>query len=272
VGYPIIIFELRADMNSRALPCTKAYIRMRNQLQEFFDFSVVVCHSIPALKRQMSLLDKRHILALPKPDYYGSTNTTDQLRDQAKDYRKKLARYGWISVFSFFETFIKHAVEELIEFQGGDEEFANRAEQRDKKFMSGASPAIEIAKQRLRGKRENHKVDRYRKFSKNLIEAGYRFPSELLSAFGVKMLTLKLKSLRSADIPDLLIQGLHMQMSSVDVEKFHNIREIRNKIAHGENVSPSLKNFAEMNEFLRNFAYSVDKHLNEHFFIFEEYI
>ena len=164
------------------------------------------------------------------------------------------------------------AIDEMISYHGGQDEFIRRAEEHDKKALSIATPDQDRAKQRLRGTKEKNKIQRYQKYSKQLVESGYRFPSERLSGYGARMLIQKVGSLKAREIPDLLIHGLHMTIDAKTLEEFHRIRDIRNSIAHGSSTSLSLREVADMNETLRKLAHSFDKHLNEHFLISEDYI
>ncbi|MGM0479383.1 MAG: hypothetical protein ACQERC_09180 [Bacteroidota bacterium] len=69
---------------------TKSYNTLRDQMQEVFDFAVVICHSVPALKLQIKLLEKGKIEKLPEPDYF-TPNSAEQLKKQSKGYKSKLA-------------------------------------------------------------------------------------------------------------------------------------------------------------------------------------
>ena len=260
-------------MNNRNLPNTKAYLRLREQVQGSFDFAVVVCYAVPALKRQLSLLDKGVITALPKPDYYPpDKNPPKQLRQQAMSYRGALATHLLISTFSFFEAFVEAAIREVIDYHGGAEAFQRRAKERDAKFI--AQTPVDIAKhqQRLRGPVKKAKAQRYSKHSNALVKGGYRFPTELFSAYGVRMLLQKLGNIKAVDLPDMLRDGFHLDINDSDVAAFHNMRDARNRIAHGDVISLSLKQVAEYNALLRQLAYRFDQHLNLHFLITEDFI
>jgi hypothetical protein len=257
---------------SRQLPNTKTYARLRVQVQETFDFAVVVCYGVPALKRQISLLRNGIASNLPTPDYFpAGKNTPDQLQQQASGYRQKLAAYTLISTFSFFEAFVESAIREMLDFHGGPESFQVKAELKDTHFIENPDSTLETHKQRLRGIPKKAHEQRYEKHSKELVKAGYRFPSQLFSAYGIKMLVQKLGNMKAVDIPDLLEHGLHLKLDSSMIASFHNIREIRNRIAHGDPVSLSLGDVSRYNDVLRNMAYELDKHLNMHFMINENY-
>lgn len=264
---------MNESIPDRNLPNTDAYLRLREQAQRSFDFAVVVCHGVPSLKLQISLLNRGEISTLPDPDYFPSgQNPPEQLREQAKGYKQTLSEYTLLSIFSFFESFVEDAIQEMIDFHGGEEEFHMKAKENDTMFISEDDDDIEKKRRRLRGKMEDQHSDRHEKYSDLLLEEGYRFPSETFSGYGVKMLIRKLDNLKAAQIPNLLVEGLHMDIKEKDIEKFHNIKHIRNKIAHGDKVSLHLRKISEYNEFLRDLAYRIDRHLVINFMVSEDYL
>lgn len=252
------------------LPRTQAYVRLKEQVQATFDFVVVTCYAVPALKRQISLLEKGVISSLPTPDHYPTTaHSIDQLKDDVKGYKPQLASSALLSVFSYFEAFVVGAIKEMLDFHGGPDAIQRRAEQRDTVFIRNFDVNLIKMGQRLRGVFDRRKLGSYRKARTALIEAGYRFPSELLSSYGIRMLSQKLGNLRAADIPDLLVHGLHMELDRQTIEQFHNIRDVRNKIAHGESVTLTLSQLSSHNELLRDLASQIDAHLAMYFMIHE---
>lgn len=257
---------------NKNLPNTQAYLRWREQTQAAFDFCVLVSHAIPTLKRQMSLVDKGIIPSLPKPDYYAKISSNATLREKAQTYKKQLAAYLVISLFSYFEAYVIDAIQEMFAFHGGVAQFQAKAAERDKMFMQAISTDAYGSKRILRGKRDKAKIAQYKASARKLAAIGYRFPSELLSSFGVKMLNQKVGNLKANDIPELLMHGLHLELDADTIQKYHEFRNIRNSLAHGRRVELSIKEVSERNEVLRKMAYALDVHLNEHFMIFEDYL
>lgn len=256
---------------------TKSYSRLKTQAEELFNFAVVVCYAVPSLKAQVSVIKKG--LAgpnLPRPDYFtGDKTPPEGVQQRAENYKHTLARYIVISSFSFFEAYIEDAIRELIDFHGGDEQFINTAEQSAKKFLSAMPASIEKHKRKLQEPIKPQKKLKYAKHSQELIDAGYRFPSELLSSYGVRAIIQKLESLKSADIPDLMMQGFHLNLDQKTIDRFHEIRGARNDIAHGKiakRKNLSLNDAMQMNSDLRDIAVKFDKHLVEHFFVIEQFI
>lgn len=105
---------------------TRAYLKLREQIQEAFDFVYVVSQSVPCLKLQMSLVNKGTIDDLPVPDYFTKPNPLDQISAQVKGYKNELSKYILLSSFSYFESFVVDAIEEVMQINGGSEAFAEK--------------------------------------------------------------------------------------------------------------------------------------------------
>lgn len=250
---------------------TQAYIRWKNQTQSVFDFAVLISHAVPALKRQISLLEKGVITELPRVDYFPPDVSMPHLRERAANYKEQLASFLTISLFSFFEAYVIDAMKEMFEFHGGVDALQKRAEKKEKLLLAMNDVDIKKAKAVLRGNRNQGHIQRYKKYSKELTDAGYRFPSEMFSSYGVRMLVQKVNSLRAKDIPDLLVNGLHMDISEDTIIKFNEFRELRNRIAHGTQINLSVGEVARRNEILKELALALNKHLHTHFLLFEEF-
>lgn len=141
----------------------------------------------------------------------------------------------------------------------------------------------------LRDKRklqEPHKKKNWQKYEKHQSalenETEFRFPSELISPYGMKYLieTIQGKNFRSALIPEILEIGLgidlsekinkHEDLNDKDLrETFEIIRDWRNSIGHGTSGDLGLLKAMDMIRFLRYLAVKTDKHLVENFFVLE---
>ncbi len=250
---------------------TKAYLRLRKQAKEMWDFTVTVCYAIPSLKEQIRLVRKdAEGVSLPPPDYFNNSMSLDEVQSRSADYRSKLSRYIVLSSFSFFEAYVIDAIAEMMEFHDGLNIFIDRTQQRAQESILTMDSSVIKSKRKLQEPEKPAKAQKYQKYSKELVEAGHKFPSELLASYGVRLLAEKIKNLKSVDIPDLLIQALHCK---IDAQRFHQIRDIRNKIAHGRTgeVRLILTKAIKINDDLRNFATTIDKHLIEHYFVLEKY-
>ena len=89
---------------------------------------------------------------------------------------------------------------------------------------------------------------------------------------GVRSLILKMKKLKAFEIPDVLVEALLVDLSEAEINKYHEIRDIRNGVAHGDPVTLTMRQAVEMNGVLRDLAQKISSHLAEHFFVIEKYV
>ena len=253
--------------------CTIAYSRLKQQVQDLFDFAVAVCYAIPSLKYQIKNKTKgKTATPIIRPDFFVKDQSTpERIAELAHNYKAKLSSYILLSSFSFFEDYLIRVLNELVAFHGGSEVFIDLAEQRARKYVISLSPEAQKHKRTLQEPIKPSKIGKYQKNTNELLDLNYRFPTELLSAYGVRMLIQKVKNLKSKDIPELLQKGLHMELTNPRIEKFHAIRDMRNKIAHGEKVNLNLRQVMGMHKYLHELSKSIDKHLIEHFFVIEKF-
>jgi hypothetical protein len=127
-------------------------------------------------------------------------------------------------------------------------------------------------KRKLQDAEKSKWRDSYRKYSRSLDNVGFRFPGELLAAYGVRSLILKMKKLKAFEIPDVLVEALLVDLSEAEINKYHEIRDIRNGVAHGDPVTLTMRQAVEMNGVLRDLAQKISSHLAEHFFVIEKYV
>jgi len=250
---------------------SQAYLILRSQIQESCDFAYIVSQSIPCLKLQMSLVKKGQIAKLPNPDYFNNPNPVDMISKQIVNYKLELSKYILLSSFSYFESYFISAINELIEFHKGSENLKNYAKKKTLKRIQ-KQKGIYTNDITILSKVNSKHVDRKRKSTNNLVEKNFAFPTDLLSHYGVKALLDKIGNIRSVDIPKSMTEIFCLELSDNEIADFHKMRDIRNKVAHGDKVSLNVKIVFEMNTQLRNLALKFDQHLIEHFFITEEYI
>lgn len=259
---------------------TSAYAKWKTQTQDTFNFSVLVCSAVPTLKRNLKLYEKGVIDTLTKPDHYGpegdltkewNDKAVPLLRVKADGYRGKLSKYVLISNFSFFESYVRDAIEEMVAFHGGLDSFSRSAAARANIIGTTKSEEIEGACRKLRGKKQPNHKQRSIVATNTLKEAGYTFPTDLFAAYGVATFVRSLGNMFAKDIPSILKEGLHLPMTDDEILLFHNIREARNNVAHGHAVSLDLTKVTNMCKFLRTIALRLDQHILRYFMISEEY-
>lgn len=267
-------------INKRLNSYTISYEKFKKQTQDTFEFSVLVCNAVPTLKRNIRLYEKGVVSELVKPDHYGAAReltddeklrTKEQLKQISFGYRSKLSKYILLSNFSFFESYVIDVLKEMIVFHGGNEAFLNNSKLWAERQFSSDSPEIEKIRRRVRRKNEPKHISQAKYAAKLLAEKNYRFPSALFSGYGAKMLLQKIANISANDIPNMLKDGLHMAFGEQQVLEFHNIREFRNKIAHGESVNLTIEQVTDMCKTLRTIALNLDQHLLRYYFISETF-
>ncbi len=145
------------------------------------------------------------------------------------------------------------------------------AERRDTAMLAvNTDPEVKKSAQKLRNEKKG-KEHKYQKYSAILREKSFRFPTERLSAYGVRMLIEKHANLKAHAILDILSHGLALPVTIQEKKTYHEIREIRNKIAHGDKVTLTLDDVRKANDFFRDMTYKINTHLQENFFILEKY-
>lgn len=252
---------------------TKAFATYRSLSQQHLDFAALVCTAVPALKPELIDLATPLINA---PDHFKvKPDTKAQLVKHAAGYQSELARTSLITIFSYFESYVRGAVQEIISFHGGDETFRNMAKRRASVFLKAPPAAIEESKRKLQEPARSSKKDKYVVHSKKLDNGGFRFPTELLAYFGSVNLIAKSKDktgMRAWEIPDILDNGLLYQLSTAERKLFDDCRKLRNAIAHGKAPTVTLKESLNFASALHALAAKVDRHLVEHFFVLQTFV
>jgi hypothetical protein len=247
---------------------TSAFINLKQQTQDAFNFAYVVSQAVPCLKLQMSLIEKGVISKLGNPDYFKNPNDIDIIRQQVKNYKEELCKHVLLSSFSYFESYIIDVCNEFMNFHKGQQSFL---EQANKKFMSTIvrqRPKHKLLKRILRRDKFKTKVFAA---SIELKKEGYVFPSRLFFNIGASAFVQQLGNLKSVRIPEFIEASFGYSWTDDQKSKFHEIRDIRNRIAHGKRVSLSLERVAGYNSFFREMALNIDKHLVDLFFICERH-
>lgn len=259
---------------------TAAYAKWKKQTQDTFDFSVLVCTAVPTLKRNLKLYEKGIIETLTKPDHYGpagdltkehNDRSLPQLRKKADGYKEKLSKYILISNFSFFESYVKDVVDEMVSFHGGSDNFAQSAFSRASAINATRSHEVDEACRKLRGQNNPKNKQRSVSATKELTDFGYIFPTDLFSSYGITAFLRSFGNMFAKDIPSILKDGLHMPFSDDEILEFHNIRDARNTIAHGNEIAVDLAKVTKMCQFLRTIALRLDQHILRHYMISEAY-
>jgi hypothetical protein len=255
------------------IPHTSAFATYRTLSQQHLDFAVLVCTAVPALRPELNDLTTplKHA-----PDHFKTgPDTKKQLVKYAANYQSELARTNLITLFSYFESYVRAALQESIAFHGGDEDFRKLALRRASVFLKAPPAAIQGSKRKLQEPARGALKGKYAAHSKKLDQAGFRFPTELLAYFGSVNLIAKSKDrtgVRAWEIPDILQNGVLYPLSSAERKLFEDCRKLRNDIAHGKAPTINLKQSLKFGSDLHALAARFDKHLIEHFFVLQAFV
>lgn len=247
-------------------------LNLKRDAQQVHDFIILNCHAIPAYK----LIHKEHAESkrefIPRPDhFYQGKICHDRVRELAKDYKSPLANYALLSLFSFFESYVKEVVKELFKFHTHDylESLGDRLKARaDVTATTIPHKKLRVRPNKKKRGRHIHLVEQLKAIPDSIS------PTELFAAYGVTVLKQRMGNdfdrLKANDIPDLLNDAFLYKMSESDSTQYNSIRDMRNSIAHGNSDDNlSLGTVIGHNDVLRKLAIDIDQHLLKHFFVIE---
>lgn len=252
---------------------TQAFATYRSLSQAHIDFAVLVCTAVPALRPELANVSTP---LMNIPDHFkAKPDSKAQLIKYASAYQSELGRTNLITVFSYFESYVKGALQEIVEFHGKEATFKALAHQRASTFVQNLPPAMEASKRKLQEPAKPAKKQKYVKHSQELDKAGFRFPTELLAYYGAITLIAKSKDktgMRAWEVPNILEDGLLFPLSAAERKLFEDCRDLRNKIAHGKAPNVTLKQSLNFASALHALASKIDGHIVQHFFILQKYI
>jgi len=190
---------------------TNSYLVFKTETERLINLISLISHAVPVLRRVLANPQASAIIALKPADNFphNRADATLLLR-WADEYSQELAHVIVLSVFSQFEAYVRGAISEIYERQGGPEAFVTLAVKQAKRYWASTPSSIANAKRKLLDSDKRNLADKFRKYSKVLVSAGFSFPPDLLAVYGAKRLHEKLnptgpKALRAWEIPDLFV-------------------------------------------------------------------
>jgi hypothetical protein len=249
-------------------PYSQAFLRYRELSQTHLDFVVVVCHAVPALRADLALPDAE--LSFPPDHFIKARSQKNWVASRVGFYTEELARSTVLTVFSYFESYVGDVLREIVDFHGGKTKLQERARVRSRRFFGPLKPSQLTYKRKLQDNPDPKKFAKYEKFARLLDAEGYRFPTDLLSNLGTRYLLEKLdkrNGLRAWEIPNLVQDGLLMEVEGKDLANFEQARITRNRLAHGKPHALQLATSLRYASELHSFAAKIDKHICEYFFV-----
>ena len=249
---------------------TKSYLLLRAYIQESLDYAYLTCHAVPALNAYMKAVENGSAQKIPNPDHFGQPGDHKRLKQIKENYKDSLGRFMLISTFSHFEAYVQDVVGEIFEFHGGFSALHALA----KKRSQVATRSERLAKfpeiKPLSESRKPGKQGKYRKSISQLESKGFVFPSQMTSAYGIKMLSEAISKFRASRICEIVFEGLGMPRDAKMEDNISRIRVIRNDIAHGRRREYHLSKSIEDLKLMRKYALTIDQHIIEYFLLIEE--
>ena len=232
---------------------------------------MTVCTAAPQLEHALSqhATDSSYHL-VPNARFWPSKVPYSTERRALPGYQEVLGANLLLSIFSYFEVYFFDLIDEIVDFHGGEEEI----EKTVRRQLSGSpvpqDQAQAVAK--LRKPFKSGRSERYRKFSRMVDESRVVWPSRRLMLYGLKQIRKNRKRWKSVDIPNLTLDLLVLDLVQSEIDRFHTVRNERNKIAHGSNLSYDLDAAVEHSNFLNELSRKIDDHVVSAFMIIERYV
>lgn len=247
---------------------TNAFQTYKKQTQTLLDFSVLVTTAVPFLQQEIEQSDTTNETQIPNnKDFKGSFDTFSTEERMFPIYKTFLGANLLLTCFSFFESYFFAAIDEIIAFHGGEEEYLEFLYQR----ISSSQSGNEKLEKPLKKKHNKAHELKYKKYSHLLDQTDFVWPSDRLAYFGLSQIITTRAKWTSSQIPDLIQNILTLSLTEQEVSKFHNLRNKRNKIAHGKRLNYELEKAKDAALFLFHLAEKVDLHICQHFLIIEKY-
>jgi hypothetical protein len=253
---------------------TASYLAFKTEAERLTNLVALISHAVPVMTRVLASPEASALIPIKPADNFPHDNSTAPLLTRwAKDYSQDLAHIVVLTVFSQFEAYVRGALMEIYDRQGGAEAFISLAVKQAEKYWSSIPTTVSEAKAKLLDSYSTSKADKFRKYSKVLVEAGFSFPPDLFAVFGARQLLKKLqpKAFRAWEIPDLLADALLLKVTAAERTMYTDIRELRNKVAHGDRPTLTVHTAVTKTTALRKWASKIDQHIVEHFLVLARY-
>jgi hypothetical protein len=259
------------------IPNTQSYLSFKTQSERLINLIVLFSHAVPVLTQVIGSPEASALVSLKPADNFPHDNTTGPvLLSWTPGYGQNLAHIMVLSVFSYFEAYVRGALQDVYDFQGGPPAFVDLAEKRVTRLWNTAPNNVAEAKRKMQTPDNKGKVSKFRKYTKALVDAGFAFPPDLLAVYGARQLAKKLDrkgrdALRAWEIPDLLSNALLLKVNDSDRSMYDDLRNLRNDIAHGSVPTLSVHSAIKKTTELRAWAARIDKHIGNHFLVLAKY-
>jgi hypothetical protein len=253
---------------------TKSYLAFKTESERITNLIVLISHAVPVLARVLgsSAAVSAQIPLKPADNFPHDKTTGPVLLNWAGDYDRDLSHVVLLSVFSYFEGYVRGVIAEIYKRQGGEKAFIALSKSRATRHWSSPPTEITGAKAKLQAADDPRKAARAQKYSRILVEAGFAFPPDLLAVYGALKLAEKLErkgrnELKAWEIPDLLSQALMFEVTRGERDMYTELRTLRNQIGHGSAPKLTVHSAIKKTTALRKWATKIDAHIAEHFLV-----
>ena len=255
------------------VPHTQSYLAFKSESERLTNLVVLFSYSVPALMRVLSSPAASALVPV-KPDNFPHDKTTGPtLTSRALGYDQDLARITVLSVYSYFEAYVRGALKEIYDRQGGPDAFVALAERRVCRHWSHASGEVAEAKRKLQDADKKGKSNKYLKYSKVLADAGFAFPPDywpcMVLGSWQRSLSPRAEINPRRGNPDLLSDSLLLNVGPGERQMFGEIRALRNRIAHGSIPVLGMHAAVKKTAALRAWAARIDAHIGKHFLVLQ---
>ena len=248
---------------------TEAYVVLRKHSQQMLDFAVLVCTAAPQLKHALNTHSVDPTAFVATNSNFPPSNVPYSTEKRSLNgYTTVLGANLLLSVFSYFETFFFATFDEIKDFHGGEKIIERTIA---KQFSQPVQKEISAAISALRVPYKSERADRYRKFSTELKGKSILWPSQRFMLYGLKQAVTQRKRWKAVDIPNLANDLFGADLTADEQARIHAIRDERNKIAHGKNLSYDLRKAVDASYFLRSMALKIDAQVVKNFLMIERY-
>lgn len=251
---------------------SKSYSLFLNQIQDVYEFSLMSSYAIPNLKKQIKTLDDdASVRSIVTPDNYRFDDSKkDRLKEIMKNYKPHLSSYFLLSIFSFFEAYVKNLLDELYAFHGGEKKWLERIrEDISHSKNSLARKGLIKSEGKLKEYFRKDKRGNYISSIKLLKENNYYFPTNKFSLYGVSRAIKRTPKLKASELLGFLEEVFGVILNEKEKKDFEKANDIRNNIAHGRRKILSLRKARNLSFMLRKLATNIDKSIVHDYFIIE---
>lgn len=131
---------------------TKPFFGISKGVAGTHQFCSLVCHAVPTLKEDLLL--PTPTVSNPPDHFKADRNPKTEIASYINNYQEELARSALITIFSYFESYIKDASSEIVQFHGGEDKLKKFSRRRATKFITVSDSEITAYKRKVQ--HENH--------------------------------------------------------------------------------------------------------------------